>query len=222
MLLSFINILLISILTWFPIAGQPVFKNGKQTLNQFLDANMVYPWYAKQNCIQGTIKVAFRLNKNGELFHAEVKEGLGVDLDDEALRLIKLTNHKWAIPENYNENTDIVIPVRFSLKNYDCDRVSKQETEKAIALYQPRQALEDVVTNYYQNKTAGKANVKNEQEIIRLKADLGFDEELVAEKLDEAKKMLKQGDKDGACKVLNFIKNIGFADADELIAENCK
>lgn len=222
MVLSFIKIFFISILSLFSNGDQPVFKDGSKTLNQFVEENTVYPWYAKQNCIQGTIKVSFQLSKNGEVFDVKVKRGLGIDLDDEAIRLIKLTNHKWEVPSNHNENSEIIIPVKFSLQNYNCEKLSKQQIEKAITLYQTRQTLEDVVTSYYQNKLSGKVNTKNEKEIIRLKTELGFDEEFVAEQLAEANKMLAQGDKEEACKTLNFIRNIGFSDADDLIAQNCK
>lgn len=213
---------MLSIFSWFPATEKPIFDNNQETITHFLATNMVYPWYAKQNCLQGTIKVAFQLNKSGEMFNAHVKDGLGIDLDDEALRLIKLTNHKWKLGLNHKENTEIIIPVKFSLENYNFENQSKQQIKTAITLYQTRQTLEDVVTNYYKNKGAGNANTKNEQQILQLKADLGFDEELVAEKMADANKMLRQGDKNGACEILRFIKNIGFSDADDLIAENCK
>ncbi|HEX7365608.1 MAG TPA: energy transducer TonB [Pelobium sp.] len=201
---------------------QPVFKNGAQTLNQFLETNMVYPLYSKNNCIQGVIKVEFQLTKTGEVVHSRVKEGLGIDLDEEALRLIQLTNQKWIVPKDFSENTEIVIPVKFSLKNYNCENRSKPQIEKAIALYQSRQTMENVVTSYYQNKIAGTVSGINEEQINQLKADLGFDDDLVAEKLEDAQKMLNQGDKSGACKILNFIKHIGYTNADTLIEQNCK
>ncbi len=222
MVLSFVKAFLISLYSWFAVAEQPVFKSRNQTLEQFLEANMAYPSYAKQNCIQGSIKIGFQLNKNGELANLQVKNGIGVDLDDEALRLISLTNGKWTIPKGYLENTEIIIPVKFSLKNYNCESYAKRTIEKAIMAYQTRQALENTVTNYYQNRIVGKVNTENEQQITRLKVDLGFDKELVAEKMAEAKEMLKQGNTKEACKALNFIKNIGFNDADDMIAENCK
>lgn len=221
MVLSFLKFLLISTFMFFS-QGDPVFESNGKTLDQFLSSNMIYPSYSKQNCIQATIKVSFQLNQQGEVFNTKIKNGLGIDLDDEAIRLIKLTNGKWNIPKNHKENTEVIIPVKFSLKNYGCENQSNQSIQKAVVLYQTRQKLENVVTNYYQNKTQGKTNTDNDQQIIELKADLGFDEELVAQKLEEAKRMLKQGDQSGACKTLSFIKNIGFSNADALIAENCK
>ncbi len=222
MILSFAKILLVSVLLPFTEGGHPIFSNNGETLSQFLASNMIYPSYAKQNCIQGTIKVSFHLNKQGGLSNAKIKKGFGVGLNEEAIRLIKLTAHKWSIPKNHKESTEIIIPIKFALQNYNCESLSKQSIQKAVSLYQTRTILENVVTSYYKNRTEGNTNTKSEQQINQFKADLGFNQELVDEKLTDAKQMLKQGDKESACEILNFIRNIGFPDADKLIAENCK
>ncbi|OAQ39123.1 hypothetical protein A5893_10670 [Pedobacter psychrophilus] len=221
MIVSFIKILLIGYLSFFQ-ADQPTFKGGADALNNFITSKTIYPGFSKNNCIQGTIYVSFQVNKNGEVFGAKVNKGLGVDLDLEALRLIRLTNNKWEVPANHNENSRLIIPVNFSLKNYGCDSRSGDEINKSIALYQARAALEKAVTNYYRNKEQGNASDKNEAEILQLKAELGFDDSFIANKLKDAKKMIKQGDKAGACESLYFIKYIGSDVANTLIAENCK
>lgn len=220
-MLSFINIIFIGFLSFFQ-AEQPAFKGGTEALNNFITSKTIYPSFSKNNCIQGTIYVSFQLNKNGEVFGAKVNKGLGIDLDLEALRLIRLTNNKWIVPANHNENSRLIIPVNFTLKNYSCDSRTGDEINKSIALYQARAALEKAVTNYYRNKEKGNISNKNEAEILQLKAELGFDDTFIAKKLKEAKKMLKQGDKAGACESLNFIKYIGSDAANALIAENCK
>lgn len=222
MAICFLKILLINLVSLLWITEQPVFKNGNETLGQFLEANMVYPAYAKQNCIQATIKVSFKLNKNSELSDIKVKDGLGVDLDDEAVRLMKLTNKKWVLPQDYDEHSEIIVPVTFSLKNYNCDNQSAQSIEKAIVLYQTRQDLENVVTSYYKNQRDGAVSEQDEQEISRLKIALGFDSDLVAEKMAEANKMFKQGDIESACKIWHFIQNIGYTDANNSVEKNCK
>ncbi len=214
--------LLFVVLPFLFAPDKPSFKGNGESLEQFLSAKMIYPLYAKQNCIQRTIKVSFQLNPDGKVVNAHVKDGLGVDLDEEALRLIALTSYKWEMPKNYNQNNMLIVPIRFSLTGYGCDRKSKSEIDKAIANYQTLQALEDVVINYYQNKNNGNTSSKSAAEIEKLKAELGYDAELVAQKLEEAKQKIRQGDKVAACKVLHFIKSIGFNDADALIAENCK
>ncbi|TKC00957.1 energy transducer TonB family protein [Pedobacter cryophilus] len=200
----------------------PTYKGGTTALNNFISSNLIYPSFSKNNCIQGTIYVAFQVDKNGVVFNSKVQKGLGVDLDDEALRLVRITSNKWIIPTNHNINTRLVIPVNFSLKNYNCNERSSDQINKAIALYQSRLALEKAVINYYKNKAEGKANEQNEAEIIVLKSELGFDDKFISQKLKEAKQKIKQGDKEGACESLYFVKYIGSTAADLLIAENCK
>jgi hypothetical protein len=73
-------------------AQEPQLEGG---LSSFLKDNMVYPPYSLQNCIQGTIDVGFKLNAKGEVYYAAIVKGVGTDLDDEALRLIKLSSGKW-------------------------------------------------------------------------------------------------------------------------------
>lgn len=201
---------------------QPTFKGGTDALNNFIANRMIYPTFSKNNCLQGKIFVSFSLDKEGNVFNSKVQKGLGIDLDQEALRLIRLTNGKWEVPDNYDTNSQLVIPISFSLKNYNCNDRSSDEIGKAIELYRNRLALQNVVTNYYRNKYEGKINQQNEIEIINIKNDLGFDDKFINEKMREAKQKLKQGDKEGACESWYFVKNIGSNAADEMIAENCK
>lgn len=200
----------------------PTFKGGNTALTYFISSKLIYPSFSKHNCIQGTIYVAFQLDKNGVVFNSKVQKGLGVDLDDEALRLVRLTSNKWMIKGNHNENTRLVIPVNFSLKNYHCDSRSTDEINKAISIYQSHISLEKAVLNYYQNKAEGKINEQNEAAIISLKNELGIDDQFIDQKLKEAKEKLKQGDNEGACESLYFIKYTGSTTADLLIVKNCK
>ncbi len=203
-------------------ADQPTFKGGNEALNSFISSKIIYPNFSKTNCVQGTIQVSFQLNKSGEVFNTHIQKGLGVDLDDEALRLVRLTSGKWDIPDHYDESTKIVIPVNFSLKNYNCNDRSPDQINRAIEVYKARLALQNAVLNYYKNKDHGVVNQQNEAEILQLKAELGFDDKFISQKLKEAKQKLRQGDKEGACESLYFVKYIGSDAADEMIAENCK
>ena len=221
MVIIYLKIWIIAFASLFS-TDDPTFKGGNAALTDFIASKLIYPGFSKSNCIQGTIYVAFQLDKNGVVFNSKVQKGLGVDLDDEALRLVRLTSNKWNITATHNENTRLVIPVNFSLKNYNCDNRSSDEINQAIALYQSHISLQKAVLNYYQNKAEGKVNEQNEAEIISLKNDLGIDDEFIGQKLKEAKQKIKQGDKEGACESLYFIKYTGSTAADLLIAENCK
>lgn len=202
--------------------SQPAFKGGQYALNDFLAAKIIYPEFSRQNCISGSIRVSFRLDKAGVVQDAKVQQGLGIDLDDEALRVVKLTSGKWTIPADYDTSTQIVLPVNFTPDQTRCAGIRSQDMTLAIQEYKNRQALQDVVTNYYKHKYSGKADTTAEATIISLKKQLGYDSAFIADVLDQAGDKLKQGDKAGACEMWQFIRNIGSSQADKMIAKYCK
>jgi len=102
-------ILMLMVVAFAGYAQQPAFKGGQQALDNFLSQKIVYPEYSKQNCISGTIKVSFVVDGNGKVINPRVIQGLGIDLDDEALRVVKLTSGRWVIPTNY-QPLNIVLP----------------------------------------------------------------------------------------------------------------
>ena len=87
------------ILASFYNDDQPVFM-GKN-LNAFIYNVLIYPEYSLDNCLQGTVNISFRLNKDGRIYQSEVQKGFGTDLDLEALRVVRLTSGKWIIPAGY-------------------------------------------------------------------------------------------------------------------------
>jgi len=201
--------------------AQPSFKGGAQALDRFLTDDIVYPEYSRQNCIPGTVKVRFRLDSLGKVSEASAIDGLGIDLDDEAVRVIKMTSGKWQLPANYNTNNNIVLPIRFVPDNAHCINATNASITLAIANYQSRQELQNAVTNYYKNKYIGKADTTKETRIIILKKQLGYNDDFITDVLEQANKKLKQGDKDGACEDWDFIHNIGSDRADEFIKRYC-
>ena len=205
----------------FKPAENPSFKGGKSGLADFINQSMIYPEYSKQNCIEGTIEVSFRLNREGRIVEPKVQKGLGIDLDDEALRLVKLTSGKWAIPAGYDTTSVLTLPVNFSLRQFNCWR-SAREIRAAIDAYKAQGYLSDAVITYYEKKEKGDYTAENEQNILQLKEELGYDDDYISRVIDQAKQKIKQGDKDGACKDLHFIHKIGSDKADKLISTYCK
>jgi len=217
------KMLIILMLTAVAFAGytqQPTFRGGQQALDNFLSQKIVYPEYAKQNCISGTIKVGFVVDENGKVINLKVIQGLGIDLDDEALRVVKLTSGKWVIPTNY-QPLNIVLPVRFEADQTGCG-ISNNDMNLAIANYKSQQNLEDVVTNYYKAKYLSKADTTHEAAIISLKKQLGYDDKFIDDVLEQGQEKLNQGDSEGACHDWTFIRNIGSNRADDLLAKYCK
>ncbi len=217
------KMLIILMLMTVPFEGyaqQPAFKGGQQALDNFLSQKIVYPEYSKQNCISGTIKVGFVVDGNGKVINPRVIQGLGIDLDDEALRVVKLTSGKWVIPTNY-QPLNIVLPVRFEADRTVCG-FSNNDMRLAIANYKSQQSLEDAVTNYYKAKYQGKADTTHEAAIVSLKKQLGYDDKFIDDVLEQAHEKLNQGDNEGACHDWTFIRNIGSNRADDLLAKYCK
>jgi outer membrane biosynthesis protein TonB len=51
--------------------AQPVLKGG---LDNFIQSNLSYPAFSYQNCIQGTIRISFKVNRLGEVYSSRVKD----------------------------------------------------------------------------------------------------------------------------------------------------
>ena len=201
---------------------QPQFRGGGRSLTSFLVHNQIYPEYSKSNCIQGTIYVKFKLNHDGEVYDSEVQKGLGVDLDQEALRLIRLSSGEWSVPANHDTTKTIVLPVNFSLKEYDCEQRSPENISQAIMAYRTRTNLTKAVINFYQKKAAGEYIEGDESKIYELKAHLGYDEKYSKRLLKQAERKIKQKDIEGACEDLVLIRNLGSNIAEAMISRNCR
>jgi TonB family protein len=208
-------------LTFVKADAQPSFKGGAAALDNFLSNNIVYPEYSRQNCIPGLIKVRFRVDSLGKVSEATVLEGMGIDLDDEAVRVIKMTSSHWQVPADYNTNSNIVLPIRFAPDYSRCSNATKASIAAAIDNYRSQQELQNAVTNYYKNRDNSATDPNKEAQIIALKKQLGYDDDFINDVLDQASKKLKQGDKAGACENWNFIHNIGSDKADSFIAKYC-
>lgn len=211
-----------ALVSFFPAQNQPEFKGGQRALNDFLSKNLIYPEYSKQNCISGTVQVSFNIDQNNKPVNVKVQNGFGIDLDDEAVRLVKLTAGHWVLPENYSTQTTLILPVNFNLTDSRCAIRSQVDVQQAISAYKGREALVDAVTNYYKNKYLGKADASKEPEILALKKQLGLDDEYAQEVLEEGNTKYKQGDTEGACEDWKFVRNIGSKLADAQLAKYCK
>lgn len=215
-------LLFICVLTFaFKAGAQPQYKDGDRELSSFLSRNLIYPEYSKQNCISGTIQVSFNINQQGQLSNVKVYKGLGIDLDDEALRVVKLTSGNWTVPPGFSTTENVVLPVKFNPEGTRCQSYDEQSISQAIDAYRSRQALVNAVINYYSNKYLGKADTTKEKLIISLKTQLGFDDDYIADILEQANAKFKQGDRDGACEDWLFIRNIGSNRADGMLSKNC-
>lgn len=201
------------------VQAQPTIKGG---LEAFINANIIYPAYSWQNCVQANINVSFKLNKLGEVYFSKVTRGPGIDLDKEALRLIRMSSGKWKVPADYDTSYVLVAPVNFTITGDNCTGIGFGEIQKAIEVYKANEGLTDAITNFYRNKALGKYNEAEEPRIIALKKELGYDDDWLASKVQEGEKKIKQKDYQGACEDFLFVKYMGSTLADELLERYCK
>ncbi|MCZ4223735.1 TonB family protein [Pedobacter rhodius] len=200
--------------------AQVQFKSGPSGFASFLKNNTIYPQFSKQNCIQGTVNVSFKLDQTGKVYASKITRGIISDLDDEALRLVRMSSGKWQVPAGYDTTISVVVPVNFKLSGYNCEGKSNAEIKASIAAYQAEEGLTNAVINFYKNKAQAKPG--QEAQILAIKSQLGIDDEYLDGVLKTALKKIKQGDKQGACEDFNLVKNLGSDKADDYLAKYCK
>lgn len=200
-------------------AQEPQLKGG---LPAFLKEHTIYPSYSQQNCIQGTVEVGFKVNAKGEVYYATVTKGMGTDLDDEALRLIKLSSGRWEVPAAHDTLALLLIPMNFSLLKFGCETKDPRLIANAITAYKARTEMEQTIVRYYIQKEAGSAREEDAAKIKQLKNELGVDDTYFDERIEAGMKKIKQGDRDGACKEFNLVRYMGSPKADSLLDRYCR
>jgi len=92
---------------------KPSYIGGKQALDQFIKAHLVYPEEAIVHKITGFVTVAYDLNYKGEVIKAEVKRSLGYGCDEEALRIVKMLRYHVAKNRNVKVTFHKTINIHF-------------------------------------------------------------------------------------------------------------
>jgi len=68
---------------------QPEFPGGPDSLQKYLDFNLIFPKDAHNAKVQGTSYVGFKVGREGQLSDVRVLNSLHPALDEEAIRLVK-------------------------------------------------------------------------------------------------------------------------------------
>lgn len=94
----------------------PEYPGGMSAFVQWLTKNLNYPVTAQRSKIQGTVLVAFIVNKDGSITDLKVVKSVSPELDREALRVLRLMP-KWKPGEDHGEpcRTYFSIPIVFKL-----------------------------------------------------------------------------------------------------------
>ena len=96
-----------------------VFKDGgEEGLYQFIAENVIYPQEAIKNNISGVVNMVFVVNSTGEVENVKIiDKKYGYGLEEEAIRVIKLTNGLWtpAVQRGKNVEDRYRILLKFNL-----------------------------------------------------------------------------------------------------------
>ena len=96
----------------------PQFPGGDAALISFLNENIKYPPKAAQDRVEGKVIVQFLVKKTGKIDDVKVLRSVRKDLDDEAVRVVKMMPD--FIPAKQNgEVADMPYTIPVSFKLYD-------------------------------------------------------------------------------------------------------
>lgn len=108
----------ISYIQWDECTTKPVFRRdttGREMIN-YITNRLIYPEKAKQNKIQGVVKVEFIINKIGRVTNIKILKGVSNELDSEVLRCINLLpSFEPGKHNGVTVNVKKVLPVNFKL-----------------------------------------------------------------------------------------------------------
>lgn len=70
-------------------ADTPTFPGGKEALDKFISANLVYPQSSKSMGVEGVVTVQFTVNTDGTIGSIKIVRMVDPDLEQEAIRIVK-------------------------------------------------------------------------------------------------------------------------------------
>ena len=96
----------------------PYYLGGQSEFNKFLAQNVKYPYKASVSRVEGKVYVQFIVNHDGSISEIEVIRGIGSGCDEEALRVITLTDQMWRPGKRGGKivKTKMVVPISFKLQ----------------------------------------------------------------------------------------------------------
>ena len=96
------------------IPAQP--KGGMSTFQDYVSDNLTYPTLSLRNKTQGTVEVAFIIEKNGTVGNVEIVKGLDEACNKEAIRVIK-GSPKWEPARHKGQvvRQRVTMPVLFTI-----------------------------------------------------------------------------------------------------------
>lgn len=117
----------------------PQIAGGKETLQKYIDANLIYPEEALVKRIEGLVHLIVEIDDNGKVIQVEILKGLGGGCNEEAVRLIKNVRFGGVKNKGIRLKTKKRFRIKFQLPpektiNYNLvnrnEKIIKSETSK--------------------------------------------------------------------------------------------
>lgn len=95
---------------------RPEYPGGKTALTKYIQEHLQYPKDAMEQKIEGTVRVWYEVNDNGEVVDAKIIQPLFPSCDEEALRLVR--SLQYGRPKNWHlrVKSSFSINIKFRLK----------------------------------------------------------------------------------------------------------
>lgn len=103
---------------FYAVEQQAEFPGGAAAMYKFLNKNQKYPASARRMGVEGKVFVKFIVDKEGAISNIEIVKGINADLDNEAIRLIKIMPPwKPGKQNGRSVKSQFVLPVYFKLES---------------------------------------------------------------------------------------------------------
>lgn len=103
--------------TYVVVEELPSYPGGTDALKKFIDDNLQYPADAKSKGVYGKVIVAFTITAEGKMADVKILRGIMPSIDEEALRVAKLTSGwKPGMQNGKPVATLVTMPITFILK----------------------------------------------------------------------------------------------------------
>ncbi len=98
------------------VENEAEFPGGSDSLNKFINDNLLYPEEAFEKKIKGTVFLTFVIEKDGSINDIKILRDIGYGCAEEAIRVVKLMP-KWksAKQREINVRQQYHLPIRFKL-----------------------------------------------------------------------------------------------------------
>ncbi|WP_162055187.1 energy transducer TonB [Pontibacter pamirensis] len=96
----------------------PAFEGSEEKMFEFLHEHVRYPKEAREAGVEGIVVVKFIVERDGSITDVEMEKNLHPEIDQEALRVARMTDRKWkpGLQDGEPVRVQYILPMRFTIK----------------------------------------------------------------------------------------------------------